>query len=439
MQETVNTLKFANKAKSLSTNPIPAFLLESSGLSAAKKRKFGETIPKTPGVWNKTISTPTPSKIVKKNNSRRHLNATIGTPGKRARGEDFITPRGVSNSAVTSTVLRCPRELSPDSPNFSNLSGVSMIQYPDNSRMEDADNDVADRSRMESKTFSIHEITSVLSPYMRKYEETMSRQLSNLAQELFKKQSNVTPRRPHKPRMTSSPLRTTVPENQPLFHGNSADSTEEGLSPSETIISGSDKELPLREITNHRRQSVIDSGSPVFSKKRSESSVDIPVYDSPASTATLSRSPTMEEMERSLGIGPESPGALFCAPTISAPRRERRESRARTSRRTTMLGSEIETSLRSLREKSFSRRESVRPVRAAALGVFYGSPNKECLTKANPISVIFLILFSNLIFDFFSKLLIQTLFIFRKMKVLNIPCWRQGLGLVPESRSNTTT
>ena len=388
MLETVNTLKFANKAKSLSTNPIPAFLLESSGLSAAKKRKFGETIPKTPGVWNKTISTPTPSKIVKKISSRRHLNATIGTPGKRARGEDFLTPLGVSNSAVTSTVLRRPRELSPDSPNFSNLSGVSMIQYPDNSRMEDADNDVEDRSRMESKTFSIHEITSVLSPYMRKYEETMSRQLSHLAQELLKKQSNVTPRRPHKPRMTSSPLRSTVPENQPLFHANSADSTEEGLSPSETIISGSDKELPLREITNYRRQSVIDSGSPVFSKKRS--SVNIPVYDSPASTATLPGSPTMEEMERSLGIGPESPCALFCAPTITAPRRERQESRARTSRRTTMLGSEIETSLRSLREKSFSRRESARPVRAAALGVFYGSAKKECLKKSNPISVIFL-------------------------------------------------
>jgi len=126
----------------------------------------------------------------------------------------------------------------------------------------------------------------------------MSRQLSHLAQELLKKQSNVTPRRPHKPRMTSSPLRSTVSENQPLFHANSADSTEEGLSPSETIISGSDE--------------------------------------------------------------------------------------------TTMLGSEIETSLRSLREKSFSRRESARPVRAAALGVFYGSPNKECLIKSNPISVIFL-------------------------------------------------
>jgi len=118
-----------------------------------------------------------------------------------------------------------------------------MIQYPNNSRMEDADNDVEDRSRMESKTFSIHEITSVLSPYMRKCEETMSRQLSHLAQELLKKQSNVTPRRPHKPRMTSSPLRSTVPENQPLFHANSADSTEEGLSPSETIISGSDERI----------------------------------------------------------------------------------------------------------------------------------------------------------------------------------------------------
>ena len=422
MEETVNTLRFANKAKELFTKPVPSFLLESAGMSAVKKRKFAEMIPPTPGTWNHTIHTPTPSKVAKKNNTKRQLNVTIGTPGRRAVGESaFVTPHsGFSASSMTSTVVRrpLPEACSPESPTFSNLSGVSMIQPPEDTRPETGMQDrdyTADSTNLGSRTYTTQDISAVLSPFLRKITElqitqiqtitdTVAAQLQKINPEIRKTRVvEGTPQRKNRTRMTSSPVMSAAETINTVknlsadggsFHNptnkvQSRDQTRDvSLSPSETIISGTGATLPLSELTNRRLQSVVLSASPELGRRKGSSafSPSLPVYDSPPSTAperSKPPSPTIEEMERALGINPDSPGLLFTAPANPG-KKTSRSSRARSSRRTTMMGGELEATLQFIREKSSSRRVSGRPVRAAAKGIFYGSPNKENTKKSKP-------------------------------------------------------
>ena len=91
MNETISTLRFANKAKELISRPVPAHLLQSGKLSVTKKRRMGELIGETPRPkFNSTIHTPTPSKVrrwdAKNSTSRKRMNFTIATPDK-ARSE----------------------------------------------------------------------------------------------------------------------------------------------------------------------------------------------------------------------------------------------------------------------------------------------------------------------------------------------------------------
>jgi len=388
MQETINTLRFANKAKELITKPVPSFLLESRGNSAAKKRRFGDLIPQTPGAtWNNTIHTPTPSKVARKNDTKRQLNLTIGTPGKRSKGEapagaTFMTPQHFRTTATSTLLKRNQEPSSPESPTFSNLSGVSMIRHPDDDDFTTEDNvnqpdGPDDTTKLESKTFSMQDMSSVISPYMRKLTESITGELRRIqSQHLQTTRRDETPKAKSRPRMTSSPVRSTkkaLLDNIHFSEDIPAILVTEGLSPpSESIISGS--RAPLSQITNKRLQTVMDSASPILGK----TNPPIPTYDSPPSTAgaPLPSSPTIEQMEQAMGIAPDSPGVLFCVPGALAPPRGSRQSR-RSSRRTTMAGTELETTLKFIRDSASSRRLSNRPTRAAAIGVFYGSPNKE--------------------------------------------------------------
>jgi hypothetical protein len=105
-------------------------------------------VAKTPGGGsrNNTIHTPTPSRTVGGAGFKRALNQTIGTPGKRARGE-VATPRvgQLMRPAMTSTQLKSRPPVSgrqnqlarePEvgafgSSSFADLSAVSMIGPPD--------------------------------------------------------------------------------------------------------------------------------------------------------------------------------------------------------------------------------------------------------------------------------------------------------------------
>ena len=403
MQETINTLRFANKAKELITKPVPSFLLESRGNSAAKKRRFGDLIPQTPGAtWNNTIHTPTPSKVARKNDTKRQLNLTIGTPGKRSKGEapagaTFMTPQHFRTTATSTLLKRNQEPSSPESPTFSNLSGVSMIRHPDDDDFTTEDNvnqpdGPDDTTKLESKTFSMQDMSSVISPYMRKLTESITGELRRIqSQHLQTTRRDETPKAKSRPRMTSSPVRSTkkaLLDNIHFSEDIPAILVTEGLSPpSESIISGS--RAPLSQITNKRLQTVMDSASPILGK----TNPPIPTYDSPPSTAgaPLPSSPTIEQMEQAMGIAPDSPGVLFCVPGALAPPRGSRQSR-RSSRRTTMAGTELETTLKFIRDSASSRRLSNRPTRAAAIGVFYGSPNKEN-PKKNTDKVHFFVIF----------------------------------------------
>ena len=108
----------------------------------------------------------------------------------------------------------------------------------------------------------------------------------------------------------------------------------------------------------------------------------------------LNQSPTIEEMERMLGINPDSPmsgGLLFCGPQpqmpTAVPAGERKKSR-RSTRRTSVFGSELEQSLQFIRNATAAknlraRRMSDRPQRAAAQGIFYGSPSGRSKIEEN--------------------------------------------------------
>ena len=92
-----------------------------------------------------------------------------------------------------------------------------------------------------------------------------------------------------------------------------------------------------------------------------------------------------------LGINPDSPlggGLLFCGPQQPpVPAGERKKSR-RSTRRTSVFGSELEQSLQFIRNTAAvknlrARRMSDRPQRAAAQGIFYGSPSGRAKNEDN--------------------------------------------------------
>ena len=388
-QETINTLRFANKAKDLMTKPMPTFLSDSFGALSSKKRKFPEMSAQTPGVtWNKTIHTPTPSKIARSAGSARRLNLTIATPGKRGKFE-FATPMSLpKTSTMTSTLMKKSMKPSMTDPLTPNVSGVSLIEVEDKAADETDSNDCAKTSdRQDVGTFNIQDISSILSPYMKKMTSSI---LTGLSQELHKERALISanslkgrekmPKSKAVPRMTSSPLNSgsititecqDISEDESLEHCPALLVTNQESCANETLISGTGITLPLQDLTNRRLQ-----GSPNLRTR--EISPPSRSHDSPASTATErtnSASPTIEEMERCLGLAPESP-SLYFVPQVEASRHSKKKTRS--SRRTTMMGSELETTLQFIRESNtIDRRRSGRPLRAAAHGVFYGSPDKE--------------------------------------------------------------
>jgi len=419
--ETLSTLRFANEVKQLTTKPIPTFLLESPAVSMKKKSRYENSLSHTPsGNWNKTIHTPTPSKAVGKQGTKRQLNQTIGTPGKRARGEaSFITPRPkLQRPVVTSTIVRrvgvqemreIDRPVSPDLANFSNISSVSIIQADEpgpRSNSSSVLEPVESESRFNGPTFSVQDMSSVLSPLMRKLTETLTQEVRKIGKvRIPDSRADETPppppRRVHKPRMTSSPVWSTsktivdaITTDQSTAAN--VDAKSSPGSPSEKVISGTLTNFEQSNMTKRRLQSVIASASPQLGKASSSTSTveneAIPVYDSPASTACpvkITHSPTIEEMERSLGICPDSPLAPFCVPrpvqTAAAggggSRKPSRQSCRRSTRRTTMMGEELAKSLQLIRDASgvngANRRRSGRPIRAASKDIFYGSPKVQ--------------------------------------------------------------
>merc|ERR1719391_756818 len=96
-------------------------------------------------------------------------------------------------------------------------------------------------------------------------------------------------------------------------------------------------------------------------------------YDSPPSSSRRrSQSPTIEEMERNLGINPDSPSLMFnvTQQTGTVVKKSRKS-----SRRTTLVGTDLNETLKEIQNFTNSNRR--RSVRTATKGIFYGSPSER--------------------------------------------------------------
>ena len=168
------------------------------------------------------------------------------------------------------------------------------------------------------------DITSLLSPLMRTMRENMQEEFMKLKTDLVqsklvdaKEPARKTPLKLARNRATSSPNKTIMgladmSEDSDIVPGN----IEVLEGDKENFISGAGLTFPEPpRSVNPRHRSVVESASPELPRVSPPS---LPLYDSPASSSTVTRdqvmevmSPTIEEMERTLGINPNSPGLMF--------------------------------------------------------------------------------------------------------------------------------
>lgn len=193
LTETLNTLRYANRAKNMQRPPIPKHLLQFS----AKKRKFASlSIP------------PTPAKFAK-------MNSTIGTPISTKK--KFTPKFNNTISAVnSSTSLKKTPQFSNESlenisENEETLSELSSIYPPKIDFSQNPNLTVLD--------------ASVLSPIMKKLQEQQNEFLARLEQTLLKNKTKT----PNK----SSPRRSPRIQQNSRIQKN----LEEDLF-DETLISG---------------------------------------------------------------------------------------------------------------------------------------------------------------------------------------------------------
>ena len=361
LNETLNTLRFCNEAKHLKLKPLPALILESCRASAAKKREVGLGISATPySRANSTIHGVTPRSPNTARKRTAFMNKTIGTPGKRARTEEEYDTSTIMKGVTSSTVTKVSSLQS-----LTDLSCVSMIEPPP---LE---------ATVSSTTSIQHDVTGLLSPLIRTVRETVQEEMMKIKSEMIQPQrSSVNPRKSAKSRATSSPNKTSLmlqdmDEDSDIVSNNIEVTVADER---EDIISGVGLSFPhLPRSVNPRHRAVMESASPKFNSR------DQPLfhYDSPPSSSQTDRalSPTIEEMERNLGINPDSPSLMFNV-TCQQPGTATVLKKARkSSRRTTLVGTDLNLALKEI--QNFNNSSRRRSVRVASKGVFYGSPSQK--------------------------------------------------------------
>merc|ERR1719219_2852541 len=185
---------------------------------------------------------------------------------------------------------------------------------------------------------------------------------------------SVFPRKSVKSRATSSPNKTNLmlqdmDEDSDIVRDN-IESTV--VDEREDVISGLGLCFPqLPRNVNPRHRAVMESASPKFK------SLDQPLfnYDSPPSSSQRDRSlsPTIEEMERNLGINPDSPSLQFNVTSQQSGTVGKKSRKC--SRRTTLVGTDLNLALKEI--QNVSSNASRRSARVASKGVFYGSPSQK--------------------------------------------------------------
>ena len=350
-RETLSTLGFCNEAKNLKTKPLPSLLAESCKKSAAKRKERVLGIPATPArnpSGNNSIHSGRPG-LAQKPSAQRSLNATIGTPEKRARGEPLFQPVGMTSTA---------RKRFGPAAAAADLSGISMIE------------DVVDVSSVPGAA----DITQqILSPLLRAVNANIQEQFAKFHSDVLRTQSKTFPKTPAKTptktppptktpirkalsRATSSPNRGTIFAVEDMNLDNSLQSTEIVFD-EENIISGVGLEFGRSKGIGHRRRSSMDAASPELGGGRPRSPARRS-YSSPPPSRAEPGSPSLEEMQRTLGINLDSPSLMF---TTSKPKQDGGLTKSRkSSRLTTMMASELNDTLKEIQNFTGNRRRSVR-------------------------------------------------------------------------------
>jgi len=356
--ETISTLRFTNDAKQLKTKPLPASFLESCKSSAVKC--IPKSVLSTPmHKGNNTVHGVTPRSAGFSDRVRPRLNHTIATPGKRQRMD-------LSYQASSSTVAKS-RFINESLCDISAV-GISMIEPP-----APLDSTASSFSTINSNvTTNPNDMSVLLSPLMRTIREKMQEEFRQLKSELMNSKVKKSPRQTKTP-LKMAKSRATSSPNRNMMTLHDDDKDEDIDCEAENFISGVGVSFQNKPRSiNPRLLEVIESASPKLSPKD-------PVlfeYDSPPSSSRVNKnnpvsaSPTIEEMERTLGINPDSPSLMFSLGNSDQTGTVKKS--VRSSRRTTMMASELNETLREIQNVAISTNR--RSIRVASKRNFNGSP-----------------------------------------------------------------
>jgi len=164
LTETLNTLRYANRAKNMQKPPIPAHLLQ---FASAKKRKFASRIPPTPAKFiklNNTLGPSTPSAALKRPVTTPKLNATVAC----------------SSSSSVKNIPSFSESLENISESEETMSEISSIYPPSSSKS------VTSNIASEMANMTVLDAT-MLSPIIRRVLSEQQQQQSEREDRLFAK------------------------------------------------------------------------------------------------------------------------------------------------------------------------------------------------------------------------------------------------------------
>jgi hypothetical protein len=289
--------------------------------------------------------------------------------------------------------------------------GISVIEPRDDVEEETTMAGPSSTVAGQKTLYTEADITTMMEPMMKQMTETMgtmiSEQMEKIQAALVSKQTTTAARTPARhstrtpgrrapSRATSSPKalqpavrRETDCTTRDMLQDDSLveptaievvhEMPEEEDEENEDIISGAG--VVLGTGAGHRRiDQIMSSASPELQRYSS------PPSSSSRPAAAAASSPSVEEMERMLGINSDSPGAndLFettTASTSAAGGGAIRKFPKKSVRRTTMLSSEIRDTLADIQNLAAVNPNRRRSTRVDSRGVFYGSPSELAKQK----------------------------------------------------------
>jgi len=206
LSETMNTLRYADRAKSMQKPPVPKHLLQIS--NSAKKRKFASlSIPPTPGKilkLNKTVEPLTLSSS-KRVNTPSRMNATVGAFSSTAMKKvpTFSVP---SFSESLENISESEEESLTQSKEEESMSEISTIYPPSSTGSSVLPSISASKitSELSRNNMTVLD-ASVLSPMIRRVLQEQQDQFMNRLEQTLLQQKTKTPNKSSPKNLRHSP------------------------------------------------------------------------------------------------------------------------------------------------------------------------------------------------------------------------------------------